>query len=78
MSYKEKKVMFKHITQDYIDKYLKEYTYTINNTYRQKTIYVLDDEGSVMFKSILGSCEVAIIPQGIYSQTLPQENIKCY
>lgn len=78
MNYKEKKAMFKHITQEYLDKYLKDYPYTINDTYRQKTIYVLNDEGVLMLKSMMNECDMAIIPMGIYSQTLPYESTLLY
>lgn len=70
--------MFKNITQEYLDKYLKGYQYTINDTYRQKTIYVLNNEGTLILKSMMNKCDMAIIPMGIYSQTLPHENALLY
>lgn len=78
MSYKDKKIMFKNITQDYLDKHLKGCQYTINDTYRQKTIYVLNNEGTLILKSMLNKCDMAIIPMGIYSQTLPYESTLLY
>lgn len=78
MSYKDKKIMFKNITQDYLNKHLKGCQYTINDTYRQKTIYVLNNEGTLILKSMMNTCDMAIIPMGIYSQTLPYESTLLY
>lgn len=78
MSYKDKKAMFKRITQEYLSKYLKDCPYTINDTYRQKTIYVLNSEGTLMLKSMMNECDMAIIPMGIYSQRLPYESTLLY